>query len=250
MLRLLCVTAHPDDEAGGFGGSLLLYSRRGVETHVVCLTEGTAATHRGDANTDEELAAMRRREFEASCELLEVKHGEVLRYRDAALAQENLVEVVGQLVRRIRETHPDVIVTFGLEGALTAHPDHSMAGVFASLAYHWAGRTNRYPEHFEEGLQPHRARKLYHASALFTLPDRQPISLAPVTAVIDISDYVETKLAAFKKHMSQSPLFPIFENTLRQRGALEMYHLAASVMPGTAPEERDLFTGIEDPDAD
>ena len=41
--RLLCITAHPDDEAGGFGGTLLQYAERGVETHVVCLTPGQAA---------------------------------------------------------------------------------------------------------------------------------------------------------------------------------------------------------------
>ena len=33
MLRLLCFTAHPDDEAGSFGGTLLRYAERGVETH-------------------------------------------------------------------------------------------------------------------------------------------------------------------------------------------------------------------------
>ena len=72
MLRLLCVTAHPDDEAGGFGGSLLLYASRGVETHVICLTPGQAATHRGGARSDEELAAMRRQEFQASCRMLKI----------------------------------------------------------------------------------------------------------------------------------------------------------------------------------
>ena len=56
MLRLLCITAHPDDEAGAFGGILLLYGERGVETSVICLTAGTAAKNRGTARTDEELA--------------------------------------------------------------------------------------------------------------------------------------------------------------------------------------------------
>src|SRR5262249_62128729 len=78
MLRLLCFTAHPDDEAGGFGGTLLRYSERGIETHVVCLTPGQAATHRGNARSDEELSAMRRREFEAAGKLLKISHGTVL----------------------------------------------------------------------------------------------------------------------------------------------------------------------------
>src|SRR5207237_1255853 len=66
MLRMMVVTAHPDDEAGNFGGSLRLYAERGVETCVVCLTPGQAATHRGGARDDQELATMRPREFAVS----------------------------------------------------------------------------------------------------------------------------------------------------------------------------------------
>ena len=65
MLRMMVITAHPDDEAGGFGGSLRLYSDRGVETCVLCLTPGQAATYRGGARNDQELAAIRRKEFAA-----------------------------------------------------------------------------------------------------------------------------------------------------------------------------------------
>ncbi len=35
MLKLLCITAHPDDEAGGFGGTLALYTERGVEISAI-----------------------------------------------------------------------------------------------------------------------------------------------------------------------------------------------------------------------
>src|SRR5262244_2198579 len=56
MLRLMVVTAHPDDEAGAFGGTMRLYADRGVETCVLCMTPGQAASHRGNARTDQELA--------------------------------------------------------------------------------------------------------------------------------------------------------------------------------------------------
>ena len=71
----MCITAHPDDEAGGFGGALRVYADRGVETSVLCLTSGQAATHRGGAKSDHELAAIRRQEFAASCEILGVSRG-------------------------------------------------------------------------------------------------------------------------------------------------------------------------------
>ncbi|HXZ78719.1 MAG TPA: PIG-L family deacetylase [Terriglobales bacterium] len=245
MFRLLCITAHPDDEVGGFGGTLLLYGSRGVETYVTCLTPGQAATNRGGARSDAELAAMRRAEFAEACKILRVHHGEVLDYPDARLYRVDFFEVVGVLTRRIREIRPHVVLTIGPEGAITAHPDHSMASVFATVAYHWAGRSNHYPEQLINGLKPHRAQKLYYATANFVLEDRPPVSLPPATAIIEVGDILETKIIAFSAHVSQRPLLPIFEKTIRNRGACERYHLAAAITPRTLDGiEHDLFTGV------
>ncbi len=146
MLRLMCITAHPDDEAGGFGGTLRLYHDRGVETCVVCLTPGQAASNRGNAANDQELAAMRRQEFAAACEILGIATGIVLDYPDGQLYRQDLYKVVCELTLHIRRFRPQVLITFGPDGSVTGHIDHSMASVFATLAFHWAGRTNRYPD--------------------------------------------------------------------------------------------------------
>lgn len=245
MPRLLCFTAHPDDEAGGFGGTLLHYAARGVETHVICLTPGQAATHRGGAKSDQELAAMRRKEFAASCKLLKVTSGSVLDYPDGGLDRQNFIEVVADLTSRVRQLRPDVVMTLGPEGGITGHPDHSMVSTFATTAFHWASRSNRFPEQLQSGLSIHRTQKLYYATALFTIPGRQPVALAPSSAVIKLEPHeFETKIAAFKCHTSQAPLFPVFENMVRQRGNSELFHLAAAAMPRRAETETDLFAGI------
>lgn len=243
---MMVITAHPDDEAGGFGGSLRLYRDRGVETCVLCLTPGQAAAHRGAAKTDHELAALRRKEFAASCEILRVCRGIVLDYADGQLHRLDTNRAVGELTRHIREFRPQVLLTFGPEGAVTGHTDHSMVSVFATLAFHWAGRNNRYPDQLSDDLSPHRTQKLYYVTANFALPDRQLIALSPATAIIEIGDYLETKIAAFKAHASQAPLWPLFENHVRQRGCREMFHLAASVNSGPVVPETDLFAGIKD----
>src|SRR3954463_10997531 len=118
LRRLLVVTAHPDDEAGGFGGTLLLWHDRGIETYVICLTPGQAASNRGGAKSDDELSAMRRQEFARSCEILKVTHGEVLNYRAAGMEKTNVLEVVGELTGRSREIRPQVKATIGPEGAI------------------------------------------------------------------------------------------------------------------------------------
>jgi LmbE family N-acetylglucosaminyl deacetylase len=247
MLKLLCITAHPDDEAGAFGGTLLLYGERGVETSVVCLTAGTAARNRGTARSNEELAQLRRAEFAASCKVLNVAYGEVFDYPDGKLDRTNLYQVAGDLVRRIRQLRPHVILTFGPDGGLTGHVDHAMAGTFATMAFEWAGRPDRYPEQLEQGLMPHRAQKLYYLAADFVLRDRQPIAPPTVTARIEIGkERFEKKHFAFRQHTTQKPLFERVRKNLGQRaeGTVEMYHLAATRDPREAKVETDLFEGV------
>lgn len=240
----MCITAHPDDEAGGFGGTLRVYSERGVETCVVCLTPGQAATNRGGAKGDDELAAMRRKEFAASCEILHVSRGIVLDYPDGKLHRQDLYRIVCDLTREIRKFRPQVLMTFGSEGGVTGHTDHSMAGVFASLAFEWAGRENRFPDQLGNGIVPHRTQKLYYGTANFGIPGRPPVILPPATTVIEIGKHLETKITAFKAHTSQSPLWKIFEENIRKRETRELFHLAASVKAGPLEHETDLFAGV------
>ena len=248
MFRLMCITAHPDDEAGNFGGILRIYRDRGCETSVICLTSGQAASHRGGARTDQELAEMRKREFAASCAILRVSRPIILDYPDGQLYRLELNRVVYDLTREVRQFRPHVVLTFGPDGGVTGHPDHSMAGIFAALAYHWAGRANRYRDQFASGIGPYRAQKLYYATADFPLPGREPITFPPATTVIDIGDHLETKIAAFKAHDSQAPLWPLFEEHARKRGSREIFHLAAAVKPGLAKPETDLLECVEESD--
>jgi LmbE family N-acetylglucosaminyl deacetylase len=246
MFRMMCITAHPDDEAGWFGGSLRTYRDRGAETCVICLTPGQAGSYRGDAKNDRELAELRKREFAASCEILRVSKAIVLDYPDGQLYRQELNRVAYELVLQIRRFRPHVMLTFGPEGGVTGHPDHSMAGIFATVSFHWAGRTNRYPDQLANGTRPHLPHKLYFTTSDKPLPNRQPLTFSPESACIEVGEHLETKIAAFKAHTTQKPLWEIFETDMRRRGSVEMFHLAASLKPGTARMERDLFEGIED----
>jgi LmbE family N-acetylglucosaminyl deacetylase len=244
MFRMLAVTAHPDDEAAVFGGTLRVYSDRGVETSVICLTPGQAASNRGQARDDRELSAIRRKEFAASCAILNVSRFAVLDYPDGQLHRVEMHRPVRDLVQQIREFRPHIVLSMGPEGALTGHTDHSMASVFATLAFHWAGRSNRFPEQLVDGLQSHCPQKLYYSTSSVALPDRQPISFPPCTARIEIGSCVKAKIAAFHAHQTQSPVFPIFDAHVTELGNMELFNLAASVVSGDAVMENDLFAGI------
>jgi LmbE family N-acetylglucosaminyl deacetylase len=245
---MMCVTAHPDDEAGNFGGTLRLYHDRGVQTAVLCLTPGQAAAHRGGATSDAELAALRRQEFQDSCKILGVSRGVVLDYADGQLHRLDAYTVVCEITRHIRGFRPQVVLTYGSDGGFTAHTDHALAGVFASLATQWSGHHNRYPDHFNDGLKPHRVQKLYHCTADFVLSGRPPINAAPITARVEVAGYLDTKLRAFHAHKTQSPLFDLFDSHIRPHAEKEMYHLAASSTLGPVRDETDLFAGVVDED--
>lgn len=244
MFRMMAVTAHPDDEAGNFGGILRLYAERGVETSVICLTPGQAASHRGPARNDAELSAIRREEFAAACGMLRVAHGIVLDYPDGQLHRIDLYKVVCVLTRHVRELRPQVVVAFGPEGGVTGHTDHSMAGVFTTLAVQWAGRNNRFPEQLDGKLTTHRVQKLYYTTADKSLDDRPPVTLAPSTAVINVEDYVKNQIASFRCHITQQPLWDYFERNVKTRDGKEKLHLVASSRTGPATQETDLFTGV------
>jgi LmbE family N-acetylglucosaminyl deacetylase len=245
MLRLLVVTAHPDDEAANFGGTLLHYAARGVQTAVLCLTAGQAATHRGTATSDEELASIRREEFQLACRILRVHHAEVLDYRDGQLPRVDFYAAVADLTRRIRLIRPHVVLTYGPEGGVTAHTDHGMASLITTAASQWSARNNIFRDIPNIGA-PWQAEKLYYATALFTLKGRPPISQSPPTACINVQEHFDLKIKAFKQHATQAPLFPMFEEHVAKREHQEMFHLAATATPHKIQWETDLFDGIED----
>ena len=90
-LTLMAVHAHPDDEAIGTGGILARYSDEGVRTVLVTCTNGElgdapGGLKPGDPGHDEDVVVpLRRRELEASCEVLGVSQLELLGYHDSGM---------------------------------------------------------------------------------------------------------------------------------------------------------------------
>jgi LmbE family N-acetylglucosaminyl deacetylase len=246
----MCFTAHPDDECGAFGGALMMAHQRGVETSVVCLTEGRAGSHRGHARTEDELAQLRREEFASALRVLGVAHGEVLAYPDGGLLRQNFAAVTTVLVERIRRFRPHVVLTFGGDGNVNLHPDHTMVSFFATAAFHWAGRTNFAPEQLAEGLLPFRAQKLYYAAAPFLAnPDPEEarkITLMPASLVLTLGNLKAKKLEAFLQHTTQAEMLAKIKVVFEQTGDEERYLLAAARGFRSSPDETDMFAGIEE----
>ncbi len=239
-LRLLCVTAHPDDECFAFGGALALAADRGVEVTVLCLTDGQAASHRGAAASNKELGQLRRAEFEASCNVLGVQHHELLDYQDGKLEFADFSKLAGELVERIRRLRPQVVLTFGGDGALNIHPDHAIVSFATTAAFHWAGSPKRSIGHGD----PYAPQRLYYLSTSFFLPDRQPPLPAPWTLTLDIAPVFDRKRDAFRAHVTQKPLMEMALPIIEKHGPQEVYALAAATVPQPARQSADMFEGV------
>ena len=240
MIRLLLVIAHPDDECFAFGGALALAANAGIEVSVLCLTAGTAGSYRGTANSAAELGQLRRNEFADSCNILGVSHHELLDYQDGQLEHEPLTKLASEIVTRIRVFRPHVVLTFGGDGALNTHPDHTIVSAAATAAFHWSGHPKRYPT-LGPLFQPQR---LFYVTTSYFLPGRPAPLPAPWTVTLDIASVLSRKLDAFRAHTTQAPLLVQVEPIFEKYGREEHYTLIASPTAQPASQSTDLFEGV------
>ena len=139
-LKLMAVLAHPDDESLGIGGTLAKYALRRVETFVVTATRGEGGRYRGHrarrcgapraggARRDSRSGIARRRvgarRARGGAARLSRSGSSIARIRRKRSAR---------IVAHLRRVRPDVVVTFGPDGAY-GHPDHIAISQFTTAA--------------------------------------------------------------------------------------------------------------------
>jgi LmbE family N-acetylglucosaminyl deacetylase len=205
MRRLSAIFSHPDDETYATGGTLAKYAAEGVELSLYCATDGGAGRSSGiPVSSREELAALRRNELLVACRILGVRtvvHGG---HPDGALAAVDPDVVLSEIVDLLRRERPDVVVTFGPEGAPTKHRDHRAISRLATAAFLLAGTTTAFPEQLADGVTPHRPARLCYV----TWPKPGPgapfdTEGQPIDIRVDVRDWHERKMEAFLAHRTQ-----------------------------------------------
>jgi LmbE family N-acetylglucosaminyl deacetylase len=160
-LSMLVITAHPDDEALGLGGTIARYAADGVAVSLITATRGDRGRWHGlplgqqGHPGAEAVATAREAELRRAAAVLGVQHLEVMDYGDGQLDRSDRHDIVRRLARQIRAMRPDVIVTFGPDGAY-GHPDHIAISQFVCAAVVAAATTA--PGYAEA---PHMVSKLY-----------------------------------------------------------------------------------------
>ena len=177
-LDLLAIMAHPDDAELLCGGSLSKAAALGDRVGVLDLTRGEAASVGS--------VEMRAEDAARAAEVMGLAIRRNARLRDSRLINDDVSRNV--LVGLIRELRPRVIVTHWREGR---HPDHRVAAQLAYDASFLSALKN-----YDAPGDAHRPDKIVHC--LLFREDAPP-----PTFVVNITDYVETKMAAVACFESQ-----------------------------------------------
>src|SRR6185503_15178788 len=125
--RLMAVLAHPDDESLGIGGTLAKYASDGFDVFLLTATRGDGGRYRGHPVDHQEhpgplaLAQIRETELRAAAAVLGVREVSLLDYHDQHLDCANPRQVVAEIACHLQRVQPDVVVTFGPDGAY-GHP--------------------------------------------------------------------------------------------------------------------------------
>jgi LmbE family N-acetylglucosaminyl deacetylase len=263
-MKLLCVLAHPDDESLGLGGALAKYAAEGVETYLITATRGEhgwwgePADYPGPA----ELGQVREAELRAAAKVLHLREVHFLDYVDGELDRARPHAAVGQIVTHLRHIRPDVVVTFGPDGAY-GHPDHIAISQLTATAIVCAADAS----YTLAGSMPHRVSKFYYR--VWTQPEfdvyqsvfgeqimtidgvgRRPVAWPAwaITTRLDTEACWPSVWEAVACHRSQLPGYQHLKDLPPEQhqalwGSQGFYRAFSAVNSGRALE-RDLFAGL------
>jgi LmbE family N-acetylglucosaminyl deacetylase len=168
----------------------------------------------------QDLAAERTREWQAATKLIGFTHARLLEWPDGGLAASPVDRVTADVVEYIRELRPEVVCTFGPEGAGSEHDDHRAASFFAVRGFHRAAIATE----FAERGASHQAARLYFNASPFS-PDVPFVAMTP-THTVDIKPWEDRKAQAFECHKTQFKDRDRFYEMLKRREGREFFHLA------------------------
>ena len=267
----MAILAHPDDESLGVGGTLAKYAAEGVETFLLTATRGESGRYRGLRGDDrshpgpEALGRIREEELRGAASALGIRELSFLDYRDQELGRANPREAVERIVSHLRRIQPDVVVTFGPDGAY-GHPDHVAISQFTTAAIVAAADAS-FPAGGKTASGTHPVAKLYYIAwpastwnayehvlkKLVSTVDGVERQAVPwpdwaITTVIDTRAFWPTVWRAVSCHESQMAAYERLKDVEPEHHAAlwgaQSFYRASSLVKGGRARETDLFEGL------
>jgi len=180
-LDLLFIVAHPDDVELGAAGTILKHKKAGKKVGIIDLTRGELGT-RGTVET-------RKQEAADASHILDLDVRENLGIRDGFFKNDEAHQL--KVIAAIRKYQPEIVVTNAYEDR---HPDHARACELVNDACFLSGLSKIETSEDSVKHKAWRPRLLLHLiQDTYIKPD----------IVIDISEFMEQKLAAIRAYKTQ-----------------------------------------------
>lgn len=255
-------TAHPDDE----NNALHVYLKRGegIRTILATATRGDGGQNEIGPEMFDALAVLRTEELDTMHRFdgTEQYFTRAVDFGYSFSIEETLEkwgrhEIVGDYVRLIRMTRPDVILGMNPTGA-GGGQHHQASGLLSRDAFNAAGDPARYPEQIREGLRPWQPRKYYYPSGgpgggrgRGAPPASGSLPMGALTAVaIDTSRFdpllgrTYAEVGTEERSMHKSQAMGQFSDLPSGPNA-QRYLLMDSFADMTAGQEVSFFDGID-----
>lgn len=207
---VMAVFAHPDDIEFGCAGTIARWVKEGARAAYVLITSGDVGIAK-PGMTKEKAAEIREGETMDAAKVVGVEDVTFFRVGDGMV--ENTMELRKRVIREIRRFQPEVVMCgdptmlFTPRGGIN-HPDHrAAAGAAIDAVFPGAGQPNLFEDLEEEGFNAHKVRKVY----VSTWGDG--------STYVNISDTIDLKIKALKKHVSQVGHWKELEENMKQRAA-------------------------------
>lgn len=187
--KIICVFAHPDDEAFGPAGTIIKLSRHN-EVQIICVTDG-----RSPGSRTRNLSEIRKGELEKSCKVLGVDKIHYLKYADGSLNNANYHDIAQDVIKILDREEPNILITFDPKG-FTGHLDHIAVCMITTFVF----------------KKLHSIESLFYFCGSKKFTDLIPsyfvhmpagYKKSEVDLSVDVSDIWVEKINAIKCHVSQ-----------------------------------------------
>ena len=193
MESVVCIFAHPDDEAFGPGGTIAKLAKNN-NVYIICATKGEAGKHRG-RDGKKNLGEIRANELRESAKVLGVKKVFFLGFKDGTLSN-NLYHAIARKTESIlKQLKADTILTYEPRG-ISGHLDHIAVSMISSFLFERLSYIKKLMQ-FCILDTPERRKMKY----LIYFPPGYKKS--EVNFVSDVRSVWDTKIEAIMKHRSQ-----------------------------------------------
>lgn len=126
---IVCVVAHPDDEAFGPGGTLAKFAKEN-DVYILCATKGEAGAQHQEKN----IADIREKELLTSAKILGVKKVFFLGFKDGTLSNNLYHNLADKIKEKLDKIKPEILITFEPRG-ISGHIDHITVSMVTSYVF-------------------------------------------------------------------------------------------------------------------